>query len=348
MATNEDEKTSNHNDTFEVHDCFGQDLVDRYDGFILDQFGVLHNGVEGLEGAPDLVRSLAQKFNKKLVILSNTSSSAVSCKAKLPALGFDPSDFVEAVTSGQEAGQYIREEFAESASNDEAEADSGKKAKKALWFTWKSPKTPSPLRFLQLCGNVPVTTDPEEADYVILHGVDVLRGPGEDGQATEVSLGDFHETGTMDENSDGDPATIDSVLRTCAKRGLPMICANPDFIMVKPNGSTGYMPGTIARRYQEFGGSCVEFGKPHVPHFEACLRELGLPRDKVAHIGDSLHHDIQGANDSGVDSIFVAGGIHRKELGSELNAVPSQDALSELFEKHDQMPTHVVPMFRMK
>jgi ribonucleotide monophosphatase NagD (HAD superfamily) len=328
--------TNKHNESFEVHESFGKDLVDRYDGFILDQFGVLHNGVHGLEGAPDLVRKLANEYGKKCVILSNTSSSSESCKAKLPVLGFDPKDFVNAVTSGEEAGQHIREAYGESSN------------KKALWFTWKSPKTPSPVKFLELCGNVSVTVDPAEADYVILHGVDVLRGPGEDGAATEVSLGDFHTSGAMETNSDGGSTTIESVLKASADKGLPMVCANPDFIMVKPDGSKGYMPGTIARRYEELEGSCVSFGKPHVPHFEACLRDLGLPRNKVVHVGDSLHHDVKGANDSGIDSVFVAGGIHRTELGSELNEVPSEDALKQLFETHDQMPTHVVPMFRMQ
>jgi len=89
------------------------------------------------------------------------------------------------------------------------------------------------------------------------------------------------------------------------------------------------------------------FGKPHVEHFEACLRDLGLPKDKVAHVGDSLHHDVVGANGTGIASIFVAGGIHREELGSELGAVPSQDALEKLFEEHATWPTHVVPMLKM-
>jgi ribonucleotide monophosphatase NagD (HAD superfamily) len=357
-AANNNEKSNKkqHNETFEVHECFSKDLIDRYDGFILDQFGVLHNGVDGLEGAPDLVRKLANadEFHKKLVILSNSSSSSASCKAKLPVLGFDSKDFVNAVTSGEEAGRHIRDEYATEAAtatsnNEGGSSDEKKKTKKALWFTWKTLKTLSPLRFLELCGNIPVTVDPNEADYVILHGADLLRGPGEDGTATEISLGDFHTSGTMDENENSEGgSTIESVLKICADRGLPMVCANPDFIMIKPDGSTGHMPGTIAKRYEELGGSCLSFGKPHVSHFEACLRDLGLPRHKVVHVGDSLHHDVKGANECGIDSVFVAGGVHRTELGSELNDVPSEDALYQLFEKHGQMPTHVVPMFRMQ
>jgi HAD superfamily hydrolase (TIGR01450 family) len=351
IAVSDDEDDDNINDkkSFQVHDYFNKDLIDRYDGFILDQFGVLHNGLNGLDGAPELVKVLVNKYNKKLVILSNSSSSSESCKGKLPDLGFNQNYFVNAVTSGEEAGRYIRNEYGGAAVKNNATATTTKK--KALWFTWKYRKTtPSSLRFLELCGNVSVTTDPDEADYIILQGVEVLRGQGDnDGAAEEISLGNFHTSGKMDENHDDDDhVTIDSVLRTCVGRNIPMICANPDYIMVKPNGSIGYMPGTISKRYEELGGDCISFGKPHVPHFEACLQYLNLSKDKVAHVGDSLHHDVKGANDSGIDSIFVAGGIHRTELlgGCELGDVPGKNDLKKLFKKHSQIPTHVVPMFR--
>jgi ribonucleotide monophosphatase NagD (HAD superfamily) len=117
--------------------------------------------------------------------------------------------------------------------------------------------------------------------------------------------------------------------------------------MVRPDNTTAHMPGKIAERYEELGGSCVSFGKPHAPHFEACVRALGLPKDKVVHVGDSLHHDVKGANASGLASVFVVGGIHREELASELGALPTKEKLDEIIAKHNQIPTHVIPMFRM-
>ena len=126
-----------------------------------------------------------------------------------------------------------------------------------------------------------------------------------------------------------------------------MVCANPDYIMVKPDGSTGHMPGKIAQCYEQLGGKCSWFGKPHVPHFQACLRDLGLDKSRVAHVGDSLHHDVAGANGAGIDSVFVAGGVHRKQLGSELGVLPPKEALKKLFEEEGQTPTHVVPMLKL-
>ena len=162
---------------------------------------------------------------------------------------------------------------------------------------------------------------------------------GEDGEASEMSLGSFADDGNM--------SIIDPILTQCVERNLPMVCCNPDFVMVKPDGTKGHMPGKIARRYEELGGSCQSFGKPHVPHFEACIRDLGLPTDRVAHVGDSLHHDVAGANASGVASVFVVGGVHREELGAPLGVLPEKEDLNKLFEAHALTPTHVVPMFRM-
>ena len=49
----------------------------RYDGFILDQFGVMHNGVLALPGASECYANLAAS-GKKIVILSNTSRRAAN------------------------------------------------------------------------------------------------------------------------------------------------------------------------------------------------------------------------------------------------------------------------------
>lgn len=42
-----------------------------------------------------------------------------------------------------------------------------------------------------------------------------------------------------------------------------------------------------------------QFGKPNPRHFHACLKNLGISLKSipgVAHVGDSLEHDIVGAN----------------------------------------------------
>ena len=94
------------------------------------------------------------------------------------------------------------------------------------------------------------------------------------------------------------------------------------------------------------GGECTYFGKPEVEHFQACLRELGLNPKRVAHVGDSLHHDVAGANNSGIASVFITGGIHSKDLGGcALGVLPEEGKLNDLFQKQGHMPSHVLPLF---
>jgi ribonucleotide monophosphatase NagD (HAD superfamily) len=86
-----------------------------YDAFILDQFGVLHNGKTALDGAIELCQYLFEK-QKKLIILSNTSAPSQKALQKLPTFGFNPQHFVGAVTSGEEASRYIRNTYSRTSS----------------------------------------------------------------------------------------------------------------------------------------------------------------------------------------------------------------------------------------
>ena len=329
---------------FQAHATI-QALASRYQGFILDQFGVLHNGQHALPGAVELVEYLA-RANKKLIILSNTSSPAHTTLQRLPGLGFNPEHFIGAVTSGDEASRLIRETYGggdcdENGRRDDDEADVG--PKRFVWFTWGkgNSNAPSPLHFLKQCGHVEPTLSVEEADFVVAHGSGVIRGPGlsdDDGDIGFQSMGSFLE--------DGDLTEVDKVLKKCLELDLPMICANPDFVVQYSDGFR-YMPGNIARRYQEMGGRCTTFGKPHSEHFEACIRGLGLDKDDVVHVGDSLHHDIAGANLAGIPSIFITGGIHADELGAAIGDMPDEKRLNNLFEREGATPTHVLPMFRL-
>lgn len=324
---------------FTAHASFST-LASRYDAFILDQFGVMHNGQCSLPGAVECVRHLARERRLPLIILSNTSSPSAATLKRLPDLGFDAADFVGAVTSGEEAARLIKETYG-----------AGAAPKSFVWFTWApgNDGVPDPRRFLENCGNVVPTLDPSEADFVVAHGSGCIRalGVGENGKPLTRSMGSFLD--------DGDMTEVNAVLKECKSRDLPLICANPDLVVVSPAGGFRHMPGKIAASYEgeRHGGAVRWFGKPHAAHFEACLRELGLDRTRVAHVGDSLHHDVAGANAVGIDSIFVAGGIHGKELlgngedGDAEVVLPSEAELEAFFRREGLAPTHVVPMFRL-
>lgn len=72
----------------------------------------------------------------------------------------------------------------------------------------------------------------------------------------------------------------------------------------------------------------------------------GVDADESIAVGDSLHHDIKGANVAGIQSAFITGGIHATELGlmsfGEAAASPSVQALAS---KYDAFPSYVLPAF---
>lgn len=309
---------------FTVHSSF-REIASKYDGFILDQYGVLHNGQEPLPGAMEVLEHL--KETKRLVILSNTSSPAKSALEKLRSLGFDTDWFVAgAVTSGEEASSFIAQTYGHSASTTIP--------KKAIFLTYKGTQlTPPPLDFIKQCGNIQISASVEEADFVIAHGAEVWY----QGVEEHVLFEDFMNQGSFE--------VLGPILEACRARNLPMICANPDFIVRFADNRIGHMPGKIAAFYENIGGKVTYFGKPFPEHFEACLRKLDLDKSKVAHVGDSLHHDIAGANAAGIDSVFVTSGIHLDDLKTEFGKMPSQHDLESLFDKERSMPTHVVAAF---
>eukprot|EP00959_Pyramimonas_sp_CCMP1952_P160521 3357221-Pyramimonas_sp.AAC.3 len=129
-----------------------------------------------------------------------------------------------------------------------------------------------------------------------------------------------------------------------------MVCVNPDLITVTPSGTHTYVPGKLGARYQELGGEVKYYGKPYQDGFEECLKRLELPHASVAHVGDSLEHDIQGANTLGVSSVFIAAGVHGKELACDVQTTPPELAaksgeLLDLFARTKHNPTHVMPAF---
>lgn len=100
-----------------------------------------------------------------------------------------------------------------------------------------------------------------------------------------------------------------------ASRALPMICANPDRV-VQRGDKLIYCGGALADLYRDMGGEVLMAGKPYAPIYDLCLAEasrlLGREVDpaRVLCIGDGVHTDVQGAEQQGLDCLFIAKGIH--------------------------------------
>ena len=81
-------------------------ILDKYDFFILDQWGVMHDGHKGYKHAINAVNKLIIE-NKKLIIISNSSKRKISSVNRLKDLGFNKNDFIEIMTSGEMIWQEL-------------------------------------------------------------------------------------------------------------------------------------------------------------------------------------------------------------------------------------------------
>jgi HAD superfamily hydrolase (TIGR01459 family) len=135
------------------------------------------------------------------------------------------------------------------------------------------------------------------------------------------------------------------VLRRALTRGLPMVCANPDLVVMH-GGQPALCAGALAQWYASQGGRVRWHGKPDPSVYAACLPLLGIAdRARLLAIGDSLRTDIAGAAAAGIDSLLVAGGIHAEEFGVEAELGPDPDRLATALTAGGYSPVAVAPRF---
>ncbi len=77
-------------------------LIDRYDVFLIDQFGTVHDGTKPYPGATEALLAL-RAAGKTVVILSNSGKSGTDNASRFLKLGFRPDSFDHFVTSGDVA-----------------------------------------------------------------------------------------------------------------------------------------------------------------------------------------------------------------------------------------------------
>jgi HAD superfamily hydrolase (TIGR01459 family) len=75
-------------------------LIDRYDGFILDLWGVLHDGEKAYPGALECLERL-RHAGKRLCLLSNSPRRVTAVEAILAGMGFMPGHYHHLMTSGE-------------------------------------------------------------------------------------------------------------------------------------------------------------------------------------------------------------------------------------------------------
>ncbi len=265
-----------------------RELAPRYDGFILDLWGVVHDGTAPFPGVLDcMARLLAE--GKRLVLLSNAPRRSDDVVRRIARIGVPENLYHGVMSSGEEAWQHL--------------ARRGPGA--------------GPDPFYAVLGRRCLHIG-SERDLEMREGLDL------DFVATPEAADFILNTGPAEwEDTIEDYAPL---LMAARERGLPMVCANPDLVVIH-NGKPALCAGALAEHYESIGGRVRWHGKPYPSVYDSCLALLGIDdKRRLLAIGDSLRTDIAGAAAAGIDSLFVAGGIHAAEFTSDGRLDPERIA----------------------
>ena len=84
-----------------------REIASEYDGFILDLWGVLHDGSKPFPGVLDALAQL-KSAGKRLAILSNAPRRAYLVASRLTEIGIPPELYDHVHSSGEEAWQHLQ------------------------------------------------------------------------------------------------------------------------------------------------------------------------------------------------------------------------------------------------
>lgn len=275
------------------------EVADNYKGFIVDLWGVMHDGVTAFPEALACLEAL-KASGKKVVLLSNAPRRAAAVSARNEELGIAPALIDGVVSSGE--------------------------------VTWRHLANPDDDWYRNL-GRRCFHLGPER-DLGMREGLDYDF-------VARVEDADFIlNTGAYD--SRDVVSDYDRILNPALARGLPMVCANPDWEVIR-GGKREICAGAIAKYFEEMGGELRSHGKPDAEVYGDCFKIMGLdPSDGLAAIGDSLRTDIAGAQNLGIAGLFVTDGIHRDDVTETSDGGLDPAPLAALFDLKKTYPEMVM------
>ena len=279
-----------------------RELAPYYDGFILDLWGVIHDGVAPMPGAVDCLRSLMES-DKRIILLSNAPRRADDVVRRITRIGVPAGLYHHVMSSGEEAWQHLRRR------DDPFYAALGRR-----------------------CLHIG-----SERDIEIRHGLDLEFVDTAEEAEFVLNTG---PAGWDDRLEDYEP-----LLQLALDRNLPMICANPDIVVMHGN-RLALCAGALAKWYEEAGGRVRWHGKPFRSVYDTCVELLGIDDcSRILAVGDSVRTDIAGAAGAGIDSLLIADGIHAEEFGTAGDRAPDLERIEAVLRAGAYNPVGVARRF---
>ena len=278
-------------------------LAEAFDGYILDLWGVLHDGVLAFPHALDCLARL-RAAGKRVLILSNAPRRATEVAARCAEMGLTAETYDLLMSSGEEAWRHLAER------PDDWHRALGERCYHLGPDRDFAMRAGLDYRFVD---------DLEEADFILLTGA--------------LGQADTRET------------YADWLERALAL-DLPMVCANPDYVVIR-GGVEEICAGTIALAYEDLGGVVRYHGKPHAGIYRTCLGLFeGIPAERILAVGDSVRTDVVGAQAMGLLAVFVVAGIHEEKLKDPETGAIDREGLAALCRAEGGAPIAALSEFR--
>jgi HAD superfamily hydrolase (TIGR01459 family) len=138
-------------------------LADRYDGFVLDLWGVIHDGVNAFPHAVDCLHRL-RAAGKRTLLLSNVPRPNAPVQAMMRRMGIEDSLYTDILTSGEAVRRALQ-------------------TPPDLWWAELGQRVfhLGPARDRPVLEGLPLTiaASPEDADFVLNTGPDDHRNPSD-------------------------------------------------------------------------------------------------------------------------------------------------------------------------
>jgi ribonucleotide monophosphatase NagD (HAD superfamily) len=254
-----------------------RDLLDRYDGVLLDIYGVMLDASGPLPGARELLLELQRRDLPYAFVSNDASRSTATYAAKFAALGL-PTDDTRFITAGSLIPRWFRSRgLTDARTCVLGTADSAD-------FVRAGGGTVVPLAremeidVLAVCDDSGFEFLPgiETALSAVIHAVTQGRRP-----ALLLPNPDL-----LYPKGGGDVGFTAGAMALLLEAGL-------------------------ARRFPRERLAFDHLGKPERHLFDAAAQHLGIAPDRLVMIGDQLETDIAGANAAGVPSALLAGFVSR-------------------------------------
>jgi HAD superfamily hydrolase (TIGR01450 family) len=273
-----------------------EEIITNYDAFIVDLWGVIHDGDKLYPNVAETL-SLLHQLNKPVLFLSNAPRVSAKAQVNLTRLAIPRAHYLEVVTSGQVAHDLLGRfeggltPFAPKALTPAASGSPSATQGKTRYFYVGPSKDEDVLSDLP---NYERVEEPAHANFILCTGYEVDGQPHE--EIVPLLLQLLH---------------------------LPMLCINPDMEVVKQDGTQWLCAGAVATEFTQLGGRVAYIGKPFPEVYQVCKLLLGNSRTLC--VGDNPATDIKGANDAGYDSLLVTGGVLKTRYGEAITEADARE-----------------------